>query len=217
MVSSHVPTLKHETKHRYITGKFVCLFHEAVEKAAFWVICPWVRFVLSVGTREDTSKCLASFISFKRSVYCIFWQIFWVKMFLHCSQPAGMSAMSSSSQGCNIHHNNAVEHCTMVNILIVRLNVQKTKLLLWHKNSLSNYEKFDPNVQFISKWWYVDFTVASCSAKNLSRPLFHISRKEGESVTISHIYSDTEWVTHTVFGCPPCKCDCLDSNWILKV
>ncbi len=42
----------------------------------------------SVGTWEDTTKCMVSFTSFKTSIYCIFWRIVWVHMLRF--QPAVM-------------------------------------------------------------------------------------------------------------------------------
>ncbi len=51
-------------------------------------------------------------------------------MLLRCFLQAVMSAVSSSSEDCANRHNNAVELLYMiVNILIMRLNVQKTELL----------------------------------------------------------------------------------------
>ncbi len=76
----------------------------------FCVVYLCLALSFSVGIWEDTTKHPATFMSFKTSVHCIFWRIVWVLMLLRCFQPAVTSATSSSSQGCTVCHNNAVEH-----------------------------------------------------------------------------------------------------------
>ncbi len=78
-------------------------------KSHFWVVYLCLALCFSVTTWEDTTKRSASFTSFKTGVYCIFWQIVWVHMFLCCFQQAVTSATSSSSQDA-VHHHNTVEH-----------------------------------------------------------------------------------------------------------
>ncbi len=75
VMSSHVTSLKHKAKHWYITKSisFSCFTKQTNSRSR--VI--YLRFssCFSVGTLEDTAKHLASFTSFKTSVYCIFWGI----------------------------------------------------------------------------------------------------------------------------------------------
>ncbi len=99
---------KTQSKHKYIpkSGSFSCFTEQT--NSCFLVI--YLALCFSVGTWEDTTKHLASFTSFRMSIYWNFGWIVGVHMVLFCFQLAVMSAMSSCSKDCIGCHNNAAEH-----------------------------------------------------------------------------------------------------------
>ncbi len=109
---SHAPTLKQKVKQRQMTRENSCLFvswsswksHIQVIRQCLTLCFRLERTLLNIQWSSHLLK--QAFIVF---IYGLA-ESLCTSVVFSCFQPAVMSAMSSSSQDCAIHHNNAVEH-----------------------------------------------------------------------------------------------------------
>ncbi len=114
----------------------VCFFSWRSYNSCFRVISRWLC-ILVLAHERTQQKRLVSFMSFKICILLclsVFWRIRWVPMHLCCFQPFSVSGDFS-----NKYQLSGLCHCLylccrtlymVANILIIRLNVPKTRFLI---------------------------------------------------------------------------------------
>ncbi len=101
---------KHKVEQQLLTCKRSSFRLLRETNSCFWVKSCCSTLTFSVGTWEDATKHSVIVLFFKTSVLWWIVKALDMPLNLHCFQLVMVSARSSSSPDCIIHHNNAVEH-----------------------------------------------------------------------------------------------------------
>ncbi len=113
-----------------LNDSFVCLFPEAA-KTAVSTLKAVVQLPVTATVHKRTPLNIQQLSHLVKGPFSRTVEALDILLTLLCFQLAVLSATGPCSCDCTVGRNNAVEHHMIVKRIIIRLNVQKTKLLLY--------------------------------------------------------------------------------------